>query len=215
MAFIIGSSTITNLVGVQSVSVTQNPSIQYQYALGNTSPHFKVITVQTQISISTYGGQGYTTSLPVSTGCTDASTVPFSIFPGSCVGTVNSISGDYFLSGYSYSKQVESFGTQTYNLIDKPIITIEGQVANFPEPIMLRGQATGQAVNQPITGITFGGTTSSGISIQVNAGFPGIGNANDSISGEVSDISPGLFFQPGEQGNGSVTVPYNPLYVNP
>lgn len=213
MAFIIGAGTTTSLAGVQTVSVTQTPSIQYQYVLGQAAPYFKLITTQTQISITTYGGQGYSTALPVSTDCNDASTVSFTVSPGSCVGTATGVSGDFFISGYSYSKEIEGFGTQTYNLVDKPIITVEGQTAIFPEPIMLRGQSTGQAVNQPITGITFGGTTTPGIGIQVSAGFPGIGNSDESIAGEVSAISPGIFFQPGQRGNGSVTVPYTPLYV--
>lgn len=213
MAFIIGAGTTTSLAGVQSVSVSQEPNIQYQYVLGQASPFFKLITIQTQISITTYGGRGFTASLPVSVNCQDASTVNFSVSPGSCVGTAVGIAGDFFIAGYSYSKEVDGFGTQTYNLVGRPLIEVEGQTVNFPEPIMLRGQSTGQAINPSLTGITFGGTTNAGIGIQVSAGFPGIGNSDESLAGEVSAIAPGVFFQPGQGGSGNVTVPYTPLYV--
>lgn len=218
MAFIIGTATlVSTLQGVQSVSVSEQPSTQYNYVLGSSNPYFRIITTQTQINITSYAGigRGYTLSLPVSTSCVDASTVNFSLSPGSCVGTnPGNIAGSFFVTSYSYSKEVDGFGSQSYTLVSKPTIKVLGQNAVFNEPIMLRGLSTGQAVNPGITGVSFNNsTTTEGLNIQVAAGFPGIGNADESINGEVLSIGNAVFFQLGQRGNASVNIPYTPLYT--
>jgi hypothetical protein len=218
MAFIIGTATLVSpLQGVLSVSVSQQPSIQSNYVLGSPNPYFKIITTQTQINVTNYAGsgRGYSLALPVSTSCVDASTVNFSVTPGNCIGSnPGNIAGSFFVTSYSYSKEVDGFGTQSWTLVSKPILEVQGQPASFNPPIMLRGVSTGQAVSPNITGVTFDNLTAvDGLNIQVNAGFPGIGNADESVNGEVTSIGNAVFFQLGQRGNASVSIPYTPLYT--
>jgi hypothetical protein len=47
----------------------------------------------------------------------------------------------------------------------------------------------------------------------VSAGFPGIGNASDTIYGLVTQVGGGSLEDSGKTGESNASVPHNPLYL--
>jgi hypothetical protein len=155
-------------------------------------------------------------------------TMDVSIVPGACNALVDSvIEADMYITSYSYSKgDAAGFATESWSLqkwvesgvtgntfISVPIPTFvlqgisegsrQGDVTN--KGILFAGEA-GAANN--LTGHIVEGDQGS-----VSAGFPGIGNADTVEQGIIDKIGGGTLEEGGKIGQGSASVPHQPIYV--
>lgn len=217
MPYIISAGTLVNGfgVGIQSINLNMTPQIQRLYELGSIKPFDKNITQQYSLSISKYsrGVDGDTYTIAPSINCDDVDGVNISISTGNCAGGI-SISDKFYITSYSYNKDIQGWGIESYNLITKPII-VGGTVI----PRLLRGVAEGQTTidGGANTGVVFntgvGYSIINGNSIEVTAGSPGIGKYTNTIFGEVSQIGGGTGKADGLDGVASVNIPYIPIYM--
>lgn len=212
MAFIISQSTfVTGLGarGIVSVNLSLSPQIQRLYDLGFTDPFDTNTIEQHSLSITRYApGPTYSTA-PSST-CEDANSLEITIAANACGSSPGvNFTDDFFVTSYSYSKEVQGFGQESWSMQTRPIPS-EG--ADF---IMIRGIAEGQttpdAVGGQNTGITLDAGLVGGQEISVTAGNPGIGRADDVTFGTVSEVGGGTGKFDGYVGNGQVTIPYTPI----
>lgn len=211
--------------GVQSVNISQTPQINNLYQLGSAEAYDRTITIQRQLSATVYGGASTSTSLPVSTDCTDSSSVNLNFSAQGC-GSIGNISltGQYFITSYSYSKDgVAAVGTESWSFVSKPIFLLENGTEIPVTAVQLRGQATGQTTTDggANTGVTFGtfsltsaGSLGSLRTVQASAGAPGIGRAYTLQYGDVTAVggADGINYS-AEGGNASVSVPYTTIYI--
>jgi len=199
--------------GIQSVNLGLSPQIQRLYALGGGIYDTTVIN-QLSLSLTMYG-QGntpkHTFSQHAATGCTPAATVLISILTNPCGNEDEiSVSDHWYITSYSYSKEAQNWGIESYSFVTAPI-------SSGPPPTMVAGTPEGQTtVNGGAkTGIRFiepqGGIE--GYTLEVTAGSPGIGKAFNVTYGEVSSVVGGTGKLDGTEGNGSVNFPYSTLYL--
>lgn len=210
MPFVISAgSFVSGMTGVQSVSVALTPQIQRLYQLGSNVPFNKNVINQHQLNITKYAG-GFSMSVAASASCADANSISISVTAGGCAGGGGGHSDTWFPTSYSYNKDVQGWGMETWGFISRP--TIEGGGATA---IMIRGVAEGQSSTDggASTGVSFIGSTVAGSSLEVTAGSPGIGRAFSMIFGEVGSIGGGTGKADGRDGTGSASVPYTPIYL--
>lgn len=212
MAFIISQSTfVTGLGGrgIVSVNLSLSPQIQRLFDLGYTDPFDTNTIEQHSLSVVRYA-PGPTHSVAASTLCQDANSLTINITANACgAGNDFNVSYDFFVNSYSYSKDVQAFGQETWGMITRPIPSTG---ADF---LMIRGIAEGQTTPDSSGGQTTGINISSGLitgkEISVTAGNPGLGQANDVTFGVVDQIGGGTGKYDGYTGNGNVTIPYTPI----
>jgi len=215
MPFVIGAGTFITgdfSSGIQSINFSQNPQIQRLYQLGAFTPFDKNVITQSQLSIVRYSGQGGPFSVIPNTSCVDASSVRVNIAAGNCNDNV-SISDDFWITSYSYSKDVQGWGTESFSLISKPSV----ELADGVNTVMYRGTAEGQTTSNggANTGITFLSDTTQeeGQTIEVSAGSSSLGKAFEVLFGEIATVGGGTGKAIGLEGNASVSIPYTTLYV--
>lgn len=214
MGFVISAGTlVTGLGAAISVNLDLSPQIQRLYALGSSTPYNRLLISQKRLSVTVYGGSGSPTySVAASVGCNDANTIPVSVSAVACDGGSVGTSENWYVTGYSYTKDAQGWGQESWTMVTAP----EGSDgASTVTATMIRGIAEGTAtVGGASAGVTFIGTTVPGESIQVQAGTPGIGRADDSLFGEVSSVGGGTTGQGlGLTGSANVSVPYSPIYL--
>lgn len=213
MPFVISAGTLVTGfgAGIQSVSVNLSPQIQRLYQLGSIVPFDKNVISQTTLNISKYSGSGGTYSVLASSTCDDASSIILSITAGGCSGAI-SVSDTFFLTSYSYSKDAQGWGIESFSFVSKPEVIGSGATVN-----MIRGVAEGQSTTDggANTGVVFitGGTTIPGTTVDVTAGSPGIGKAFTIEFGEVETVGGGTGKADGLEGNANVSAPYTPVYL--
>lgn len=212
MPFVISAGTFVSGfgAGIQSVSLNLTPQIQRLYQLGSSIPFDKNITSQKSMTITKYGGQGGSISVSPSTSCADANGHSISVSAAGCGGSVGD-SDLFFCTSYSYNKDVQGWGIETYSFISKPEV-IGGAGATA---IMIRGVAEGQTSidGGADTGVSFTGDTIPGTNIEVSAGNPGIGRAFNIVFGEVGSVGGGTGKADGRDGTASVQIPYTPIFI--
>lgn len=211
MGFVISAGTlVTGLGAALSVNLDLSPQIQRLWQLGSSIPYNKNIITQKRLSVVVYGGSGSPTySTAASVGCTDANTLPISVSAVACGGGAIGTSDDWYVTGYSYSKDAQGWGQETWTLVSAP------EASGGGTPVMIRGVAEGSSTTGgAIAGVTFIGATIDGESIQVQAGSPGIGRADTAVFGEVSSVGGTTTGQGiGLTGNANVSIPYSPIYL--
>lgn len=216
MGFVISAGTlVTGMGAVQSVSVDLSPQIQRLYQLGSTIPYNKNIITQHRMSVTSYGDSGTPVySTIASTDCLDSDTIDITVSPGICAGlSINEIADDWYVTGYSYTKDAQGWGSESWTLVTAPLASDAGAVV----PVMIRGIAEGSATTDggADTGVEFLVDLVTGVSIQVQAGSPGIGRANSSVFGEISSVGNATTGQgTGLTGSANVSIPYTPIYLN-
>jgi len=219
MPFVISAGTfITGFgIGFQSVSVNQQPNIQRLYQLGNFLPYDKNITYQTTLNISKYGGQADVYDVTASNSCIEPAPITITVLTSSCTGQEFIVTDDFFINSYSYSKDVQGWGVESYSLTTRPqTLDANGDPVTGVTTRLIRGTAEGQSeINAGAdTGIVFAASpTVDGIQMQVSAGNPGIGTADDTRFGEVIQVGAGTGKKDGTKATGNVTVPYTPIYI--
>jgi len=212
MAFIISSATFVTGLGARgiiSVSLSLSPQIQRLYDLGYTTPFDTNTIDQKTLSITRYG-PGPTHSVVASTLCQDANSLDIQITANACgTGTGVNFQDDFFVNSYSYTKDVQGFGQESWSMVTRPIPSTG---ADF---IMIRGVAEGQTTPDGTIGQTTGARISAGTvtgrEISVTAGSPGIGTADDVTFGIMDQIGGGTGKFDGFTGNASVSIPYSPI----
>lgn len=226
MPFIISAGTSVSSpfdTGVQSINLSLTPQIQRLYALGTGIPFDKNIINQSQLSISRYsrgtngggiGPGGNAISVLSSENCTESDFIELTIEAGGCSGANITDTHDWFITSYSYSKDVQGWGTETWGFISRPIAIGTGSIT----PRMIRGIAEGQKSNDTgdaVTGINFILTSTQipGNSIEASAGSPGIGKALTMVYAEVASIGGSTGKSDGRIATGSVSIPYTPIYI--
>lgn len=213
MPFIISAGTLVTGfgAGIQSISLSINPQIQRLYQLGTPVPYDKNIINQISLNISKYA-PGSVYNVEASDDCTEPTPLEISIFASNCAGGVVDITDDFFISSYSYNKDIQGWGIESFTLITRPEV-IGGDGA---EVRMIRGVAEGQSSTDggADTGVVFlSSPTVDGTTVEVTAGSPGIGKSNNVIFGEVESVGGGLGKADGRDGSASVTIPYTPIYI--
>jgi len=236
MAVIIGAGTTVVSSqfpngGIVSVQFGFNPQVERLYELGSFNPYDSTITKTRTLSLNVYGsrpsGGGGSSPLVItpSTSCADTGAVSVTINPASCVGSLIPFTADYYVTGYSYSKDNLGFGQESWSFTSKP------EIPGFTGTIvMLRGIAEGTittgagnmtAAQMGIVVDEVASNDSLGLPIQgesgsVQGGTPGIGKYDTqryiiatSIGGSIgkSDAVDGL------AGEGSVQIPMTPVYI--
>lgn len=212
MAFIISqSSFVTGLGGrgIISVNLSLSPQIQRLFDLGFTTPFDTNIIEQQSLSISRYG-PGPTYSTAASSTCEDANSINITIAANACGSFAGiNFNDDFFVTGYSYSKDIQSFGQESWSMITRP------KPSTGADFLMIRGIAEGQTTIPNTAAKTTGISLSSGLvtgqEINVSAGNPGIGNVDDIQFGVVTQVGGGTGKFDGYIGNGSVNIPYSPI----
>lgn len=215
MAIVIGAGTSVSFYGACVISANwgYNPNTQRLYCIGEWSPSYSYDKPTETLSLVIYSGTGgpvYDTSPTES--CDNANQVSASIDPAACGDAVASISGDWWVNSYGYSKDdpllpgQETWGMQRW---------VTGVQGNIPIPTyVLRGISEGQATkgsSDADPGIVFTGTTVTSETGSVSAG--GIGRADELTMGVVVQVGGSESPASGKVGQGSASMPYTPLWI--
>jgi hypothetical protein len=226
-----GTTVVTSLFpsgGIVSANFGIQAQVNRLWELGSFDPYDTYAQYQRTLSVTAYGkkqtGQGgsQVTLLTPSTSCVDTGTIQITINPGICGYSVSPFTDDFFVTGYSYSKENLGYGQESWNFTGKPILdNYSGTIA------MLRGISTGQMLTGAgvLTAAEMGvvvdeaaskdsnGNWIEGESGSVSAGFPGIGNYDVQREIVVSAIGGSESKADGYSGNASVQIPVTPIYI--
>ena len=211
MAFILSSdTTISNPFGnAVSVNTAVNARRQDLYHLSSTNPIYDIIiNYKTTLTVNVYSpGPAYSTAHSVN--CQIPEALEVSVVPGFCGAVIRGLQlrDDFYVSGYSYSKNRDSFGIESWSLTTADKYYDEDFELIY-ESAFFRGVAMGTSTS-PFnnTGVVFTGETVQSQSMSVSAGFPGIGTANVLHYGRVTQVGRGV--GPGNvDGKANVTIPY-------
>jgi hypothetical protein len=205
-----------------SVSFSLSPSVERLFQLGSFDAFDINITEQESVSITNYGGASTPVSLAPSTSCTDSTAkMAVVITPAPCFGSVVPISrtgtDSLFITSFSYSKDFQGYGQESWSLQSKPII------AGFTgSQVFIQGFAEGnQLVGSDIVsddGVEITGSVvatsfdAEGRSLSVSAGSPGIGTDDTQRFGKVTEIGGGVGKEDGKKGNASANVPHQIVF---
>ena len=226
MAYILSSNTIvifgynpnTQATGILSVSVNAVPQRQALYRIGYTDPYNEIRRLQTTINITRIGG-GPIYPVPETIECEDANSIYFSITPETCTDVGSDISdpvkGYFFVSSFSFSKEVFKYGQESWGLVDKPITTYQfGPTVGGDSIKMIRGTSQGSTTTGNNTGVILSATgQGEGSTINLNAGNPGVGRANKLTTGIVTRVGGSNSFDDETDGQAQASIPYTPLQL--
>lgn len=228
MVVIIGAGTTVTSdkisSGFVSVSFNLAPQVERLFQLGSFNAFDLNITTQETASISSYGGASTPISLAQSTSCVDSlAKMDITITPAPCTGSVNPIirtgSNALFITGFSYSKDFQGFGQESWSLTGKPII--EGFTGNiaFIQGFSEGNRITGSDIvsNDGIvlvdsTTSTPGQVDATGRNLSVSAGSPGLGNDDLQDFGKVTQIGGAVGKEDGKRGTSTASIPHQLIF---
>lgn len=202
MAIIIGAATTVSFMGacVTSANWGASPNNQRLYCLGSWTPD-QVISKPTETLSLTIYAPGPVYATKPSTGCANANTVTASVSPTACGGSGSGVTGSWFVTSYSYSKDDASMpGTESWSM--------QKWIGTLQPSYVLRGIAEGQGTGD--AGISFDTVDGSSSTGSVSAG--GFGRADDLDLGIVDSVGGGSSAA-GDTGQGSASIPYTDLYL--
>lgn len=215
MSIIIGNGTTVSFGGACVISANwgYNPNTQRLYCIGNWSPTYTYDKPTRTLSMSIYSGTGgpiYDTS--PTTACQNANTLAASVFPAACGDAVADITGDWYVNNYGFSKDDPNLpGQETWGMQ----VWAEGQYGNTPLPTyVLRGVSEGQGTKGSLDadpGILFTGVTVESQSGNVSAN--GVGRNDVLTLGVTTQVGGSESPASGKIGQGSVSMPYTPLWI--
>ncbi len=226
MPVIIGAgTTVTADIisgGFVSVSFTLSPNVERLFQLGSFDAFDTNITEQESISLTNYGGASSTVALASSTSCTDSDAkMAVIITPAPCTGSVTAIdrtgADSMFITSFSYSKDFQGFGQESWSLQGKPIITgFTGSqvfIQGFSEGNQLVGSEVvsddGIVLTGSVPATTF---DAEGRNLSVSAGSPGLGTDDTQRFGKVTQIGGGVGKEDGKKGNSSASIPHQIVF---
>lgn len=203
MGVIIGAGTTASVGSACAISASWNASSQAQrlYCLNGTGLPVKTINKSTQTANMTVYSPGPSYPCPQDTTCqTYSPSMSATISPSACGGSAEGLSGSFYVTGYSFSKDDTTIpGQESWSLVN--------WIGTTPTHI-LRGVAEGQGTSN--SGITFTGETSSAFSGNVSAG--GLGRGDAMTVGQVISVGGGS--AGADTGAGSASIPYTPLWLD-
>lgn len=224
MSVIIGSLTTVNIGGTdgfQSVNWATQVSPTRLWELGSWDPYKTQVTKTLTVSVTTYAGTINDMTLSPSTSCANSSAkkdVSISVNSCGAGGAVSFSESDMFLMSYSYSKgDPMAFGTESWSFqkwVDADASGDEFLNVSAPTYVIQgksEGSRSGNATNLGVIFESEGQIT--GQQGSVSAGFPGIGNASDTVYGLVTKVGGGSLEDSGKIGESSASVPHSPLYL--
>lgn len=212
MSVVIGAgTTVVFDPGACAVSVSwgYSPNPQRLYCLGSWTPWSTIQKPTENLSITVYADGTGSHSITPTNACANANMINASVDATICGIPVASVSGDWFVSGYNYSKEDPiGPGQESWSLTR----WVAG--GGTPAPTYtLRGIAEGQASHESgviNSGVVFTGTPTEATSGNVSAGS--VGRAYTTYVGTVITIGGGTGIA-GETGTASVSIPYTPLWI--
>jgi hypothetical protein len=219
-----GTSVTADLIsgGFVSVSFSLSPSVERVFQLGSFDAFDLNITEQESVSLTNYGGASTPVALASSTACVDSTAkMAVTITPAPCVGGVVPIirtgADSLFITSFSYSKDFQGFGQESWSLQSKPIITgFTGSqvfIQGFSEGNQLVGSDIVSNDGVEITGsVAATSFDAEGRSLNVSAGSPGIGTDDTQRFGKVTQIGGGVGKEDGKKGTASANVPHQIVF---
>lgn len=226
MVVIIGAGTTvtSNIItgGFVSVSFSLSPSVERLFQLGSFDAFDVNVQTQESISLSNYGGGSTAVTLTPSTSCADSSaTMDVVITPAPCTGSTTPITRTgadaLFINSFSYSKDFQSFGQESWSLQGKPILEGFTGSTSFIQGFSEGNRITGSDIvsNDGIvlTGSKAGDTIdATGRNLQVSAGSPSIGQDDTQEFGKATSIGGAVGKEDGKRGTSSVNVPHQLVF---
>jgi len=226
LVVIIGAGTIVtaSLItgGFVSVSFSLSPTVERLFELGSFDPFDVNIQTQESISITNFGGASIPIALAPSTTCADSTArMDVTITPAPCTGSTTTISRTgvdaLFINSFSYSKDFQSFGQETWSLQGKPLLEdFTGStvfIQGFAEGNQLVGTDIVSDDGVALTSSTGVGTSdASARNLQVSAGSPGLGQDDTQEFGKVTSIGGGVGKEDGKRGTASANVPHQLVF---
>jgi hypothetical protein len=205
-----------------SVSFSVSPSVERLFQLGSFDAFDIQIQTQESISLSNYGGASTPVSLTPSTSCDDSTArMEVVITPAPCSGATTPITrtGDdaLFITSFSYSKDYQGYGQESWSLQGKPIL--EGFTGNisfvqgFSEGNRLEGSDIVSNDGIVLTGsVVATSFDAQGRNLSVSAGSPSLGQDDTQTFGKVTQIGGGVGKEDGKRGNSSASVPHQLIF---
>jgi len=226
MPVIIGAgTTVTSDIisgGFVSVSFSLSPSVERLFQLGSFDAFDLNITEQESVSLTNFGGASTPVALAPSTACVDSTAkMAVVITPAPCVGAATPIdrtgADSLFITSFSYSKDFQGFGQESWSLQSKPIITgFTGSqvfIQGFAEGNHLIGSDIVSDDGIDLTGsVTATSFDATGRNLSVSAGSPGIGSDDTQEFGKITEIGGGVGKEDGKKGNASANVPHQIVF---
>lgn len=182
------------------------------------------VTTQESASINSYGGASTPVPLAPSTSCDDSlARMDVTITPAPCTGSTNPIirtgSTALFITGFSYSKDYQGYGQESWSLTGKPIIQgFTGSIAfiqGFSEGNRITGtdivSNDGIVLVDSTTG-TPGQVDATGRNLSVSAGSPGLGNDDDQDFGRVTQVGGAVGKEDGKRGTSTASIPHQLIF---
>lgn len=226
MVVIIGAGTtvISSVIsgGFVSVSFTLSPSVERLFQLGSFDAFDIQLQNQESISLTNYGGASTPVTLTPSVTCTDSTArMDIIITPSACLGSVVPISRTgtdaLFITSFSYSKDFQGFGQESWSLQGKPLIVgYTGDISfvqGFSEGNRLEGldivSNDGIVLTGSVPATSF---DAQGRNLSVSAGSPGLGQDDTQTFGKVTQIGGGVGREDGKRGNASATIPHQLIF---
>jgi hypothetical protein len=208
--------------GFVSVSFSLSPNVERLFQLGSFDAFDINITEQESVSLTNYGGASSTVALAPSTACVDSTAkMAVIITPAPCVGGTTPInrtgSDSLFITSYSYSKDYQSYGQESWSLQSKPILTgFTGSqvfIQGFAEGNHLTGTDIVSDDGIVLTGSVAATTEDAeGRSLSVSAGSPGIGQDDTQVFGKITQIGGAVGKEDGKRGTSSANIPHQIVY---
>ena len=212
MAIVIGAATQVSFAGACAVSASwgYNPNVQRLYCIGEWIPDDQRVYYRPTetLNLTVYApGPSYSTE--PTTSCEDANTISAAVTPAACGGSFSSLSGQWLVTSYSYTKDDATLpGQESWSLTRWKDLD-SSTPSNSVEPTyVMRTISEGQATDN--AGITFTGSTATSQAGNVSAG--GFGKVDELSLGVISNVGGGSSAA-GETGQGSASIPYTPLYI--
>jgi hypothetical protein len=229
-----GQGIVTD--GIQSINWNVNRQPNRLWELGNFNPFRTQVSKTLTVSLTTYAARPTAASsvdgnliqpvtLTPSTSCVDSTAKAHIIIDVAACDTIAAISineEDMFLTSYSYSKgDPVGFGTESWSFQAWLASDVTGsEFIDVGAPsFILQGRTDGSVSGD--VGTTFehmgvlmeadGQVT--GQQGSVSAGFPGIGNSDETTLGLINRVGGGTLEASGEVGQSSANIPHNPIYI--
>lgn len=240
MPFVIGqASTITFgglNQGIVSVSWQEGKGFTPLYQLGSDSIYAIESSQNQTLSVTIYGNAG---SPSFSSGqldvpnCVDSDLkVSVTFTPGLCpsTGSYSFSNRDFFVTSYSYSKDVQGVGQESWSLVAKPdnsFYMMPGSSLNItsspintdPTIVMINGFPTGQFYSEEVSyneaGMALHSSNLTTKTVEVSSGALSLGKAKTVIQGFVSSFGGStLLKKDGSICEASLNVEFNPIYTD-
>lgn len=208
--------------GFVSVSFSISPSIERLFELGSFDAYDLQLQNQESVSITNYGGASIPVALQPSTTCEDSTAkMDITIVPAPCTGSTDPIirtgANAMFITSYSYSKDFQSYGQESWSLQGKPQIPgytgSMSYIQGFAEGNRLEGTDIVSNDGIVLTGsVPATSFDAQGRSISISAGSPSLGQDDIQTFGKVTQVGGAVGKEDGKRGQASANIPHQLIY---